>query len=212
MNLVIESDDITDYLKNTMIIDFQNENIIELAKYLKIGVKSEIDLIRKTYEYVRDNINHSADVEGKVVTCKASDVLREKEGICYAKSHLLAALLRGMGIPTGFCYQRLILDDDQKNYLILHGLNAIYIKKIKKWIRVDARGNKKGVDAQFSLEEEKLAFPIRKEFKEEDIPLVFVEPDANIIKALNTYETVAELFDNLPQKLEKEFIKAYSYK
>lgn len=45
----------------------------------------------------------------KRVTCSASDVLQHRSGICYAKSNLLAALLRKEGIPTRFCYQRLIL-------------------------------------------------------------------------------------------------------
>jgi len=40
-----------------------------------------------------------------VVTCSASEVLREGTGICFAKSHLLAALLRAVGIPAGLCYQ-----------------------------------------------------------------------------------------------------------
>ncbi len=54
-------------------------------------------------------IGCSADINGKVVTCKASEVLRYKEGICNAKAHLLATILRANGIPSGFCYQRLIL-------------------------------------------------------------------------------------------------------
>jgi len=36
------------------------------------------------------------------VTCKASDVLIYGTGYCYAKSHLLAALLRANAIPAGF--------------------------------------------------------------------------------------------------------------
>ena len=45
---------------------------------------------------------------------------------------------RYLGIPTGLCYQRLILDDESKPYLILHGLNAVYIKELeRKLSRVD---------------------------------------------------------------------------
>ena len=46
-----------------------------------------------------------------------------KEGICYAKSHLLAAILRANLFPTGFCYQRLVLDDKTDSRFVLHGLN-----------------------------------------------------------------------------------------
>lgn len=204
MKLILESNDIKDYLENTLVIDFDNINIKRLANTLKEGTKSKLELTQKVYEYVRDNISHSADINGKVVTCKASDVLVEKEGICFAKAHLLAALLRYLGIPTGFCYQKLILNDKTKPWLVLHGLNAIYIEELNRWVRVDPRGNKKGVKAQFSIKEEKLAFPVRFELGEVDLPIIFTEPDSNVIKALNSYSTVEELFNNLPKELSKQ--------
>lgn len=201
MELKIEKSNLTEYLKATEIIDYGSDNINILAQQLNKNTSNEMKKIQNVYEYVRDQIAHSADIHGKVVTCRASEVLAAGEGICYAKSHLLAALLRAIGIPTGFCYQRLILDDKTKPYLILHGLNAVYIKSLRKWVRIDARGNKAGVDAQFSVENEKLAFPIRKEWGEEDIMTVFSDPDANVVKALGAYTTVSELFDHLPKEL-----------
>ena len=45
------------------------------------------------------------------VTWRASDVLEQRTGICYAKAHALAALLRAEDIPTALCYQRLAHDD-----------------------------------------------------------------------------------------------------
>jgi len=92
------------------------------------------------------------------ITCKASDVLAYGTGYFYAKSHLLAALLRANSIPAGLCYQRLSIFENGPPYS-LHGLNAIYLKNIG-WYRADARGNKEGVDAQFTPPREKLAFPI----------------------------------------------------
>ena len=47
----------------------------------------------------------------------------------FAKSHLLAALLRYKSIPTGFCYQKLILDDETAPVLIYHGFNGVYIEE-----------------------------------------------------------------------------------
>lgn len=206
MNQILESNNIEDYLECTSIIDFHNTNIMELAEKLKENTKSKLELSKKVYEYVRDNISHSADINGDVVTCKASDVLKEKQGICFAKAHLLAALLRYLGIPTGFCYQKLILDDEIKPWLILHGLNAVYIEELQKWIRIDSRGNKIGVNAKFSINEEKLAFPVRCELGEVDIPIIFVKPDNNVINALNSYGTVEELFNNLPNELGGYFL------
>lgn len=80
-----------------------------------------------------------------ILTCTASEVLSAGHGICFAKSHLLAAILRCKSVPAGFCYQKLILDDETAPVLIYHGLNGVYIKEYQKWIRLDARGNKEGV-------------------------------------------------------------------
>ena len=204
MQLIQQINDITAYLSASDIINFGYEisrEVTELSFEITAYSTDELDYIKNAYEYVRDNISHSADIAGKQITCRASEVLRAKEGICYAKSHLLAAILRCNLIPAGFCYQRLILDDNSAPYLILHGLNAVYIEKLKKWIRLDARGNKPGIDAQFSLGEERLAFHVRKEKGEEDIPIIFAAPDENVIKVLKESKSFEMLWANLPTKL-----------
>ncbi|HEY8909382.1 MAG TPA: transglutaminase-like domain-containing protein [Desulfosporosinus sp.] len=201
MDLILETNNLEDYLKSSEIIDYDNETIKEIARQLSEEIEDEVETIRTAYNFVRDNVHHSADINGQIVTCKASEVLREKQGICYAKSHLLAAILRSLGIPTGFCYQKLILDDEIKPWIILHGLNAIYIKSLRKWIRVDARGNKDGVSAEFSLNVEKLAFPVRKEFGEKDEPVIYVNPNINVVQVLIDSKTIEELFENLPTEL-----------
>lgn len=48
----------------------------------------------KVDEYVRDKVSHSADINEDILTCAASEVLKAGHGICFAKAHLLAALLR----------------------------------------------------------------------------------------------------------------------
>ena len=131
----------------------------------------------------------------------AYEVLAEGHGICFAKSHLLAALLRCKSIPTGFCYQKLILDDETAPILIYHGLNGVYIKEYKMWIRLDARGNKEGVNAQFSLEREQLAFPIRHEKGEEDGFVIYPAPDIKILEKFKNNKTRTELWDDLPTEL-----------
>ena len=199
-SLLLAKDDLNEYLKPTEIIDFGTQEIIDCANSLAQGLNGEILIAKRVYEFVRDEIHHSFDIKGKVVTCKASDVLREGEGICYAKSHLLAALLRYLGIPAGFCYQKLVFSDENPR-LVLHGLNAIYLKEIDRWIRVDARGNKEGVNAQFSLEKEILAFPVRSELGEADIRMVYAEPNANVVSALERSKTLEELEKNLPTEL-----------
>jgi transglutaminase-like putative cysteine protease len=200
MSVLLEKDDRNEYLKPSEIIDFEVQEIINCANSLVQGLNDEILISKRIYEFVRDKIHHSFDIKGKVITCKASDVLKHGQGICYSKSHLLAALLRYLGIPTGFCYQKLIFSDENSS-IILHGLNAIYLKEMDKWIRLDSRGNKEGVNAQFSLEKEILAFPIRNELGEVDIKMIYSDPNVNVVLALEKSKTLEELEKNLPTEL-----------
>jgi len=201
MKLTLETNNENEFLSSSEIIDYDSKNVQRIASQLSKNIVDEIQLAKIVYEYVRDNISHSYDINSDRVTYKASDVLRYKEGVCYAKSHLLAAILRCLKIPTGFCYQKLILDDETNPKLMLHGLNAIYLKSLKKWIRVDTRGNKEGVNAEFSLEEEKLAFPVREELGERDIYVIYAKPNKNVINVLKNNKTLEELIDNLPSEI-----------
>lgn len=205
MQISPEINDLQEYLKSSEIIDFNNigdNSIMLLANQIENASTDKIDYIKRAYEYVRDAIAHSADINHDTLTFRASEVLKEKHGICFAKSHLLAALLRCKGVPTGFCYQRLLFDDNVPGYLILHGLNGVYIEEYNKWIRLDARGNKEGVNAQFSLDKEQLAFPVRQELGEEDIWTVFAQPHENIISKFIHYKTRMQLWTDLPTTLE----------
>jgi len=144
----------------------------------------EVEAARRVFHFVRDEVHHSWDIQGRRVTRTAVDVLAYREGICYAKSHLAAALLRCTGVPSGICYQRLtLMDDDSQGYAI-HALNTVYLQSLERWIRFDARGNKPGVDAQFSLDREQLAFKIRPEYDEVDYLVNHAEPHPSIINTL----------------------------
>ena len=120
MNLQLFSENINDYLVEDETIDYYNEIIIFLSEQLSKKADSELEYIKVAYEYVRDDISHSSDINADIVTCTASEVLIAKHGICFAKSHLLAALLRYKSIPVGFCYQKLVLDDEVAPVLIYH--------------------------------------------------------------------------------------------
>ncbi len=202
MNIALYSDKIDEYLKHDDVIDYENGAIAELADKLFKKTNNEVDFIKAAYEFVRDNISHSADINEDAVTCTASEVLKAGHGICFAKSHLLAALLRCKSVPSGFCYQKIILDDETAPVLVYHGLNGVYIKDCQKWIRLDARGNKNGVNAQFSVETEQLAYPIRQKMGEEDNLTVYPDPDIKIVEKLRKIKTRTELWDNLPNELE----------
>ncbi len=192
MGLIIKKKDLNQYLKSSGVIDFENKPITECAKSLVKGIDTEEVKVKTVYEFVRDKIDHTFDIKGNVITCKASDVLKYGQGICYAKSHLLAALLRSLGIPTGFCYQKLIFSDENPQ-IILHGLNSVYLKNLDKWIRLDARGNKEGVNAQFSLGKEMLAFPVRSELGEVDGEEVYDEPSMKCCKLPKPFKILKQI-------------------
>lgn len=183
------------YLSASTYIDFDTPEVRAAARRLAEGRASEAEVARACFEFVRDEIRHSVDFKLNPVTCKASDVLRHGTGYCYAKSHLLAALLRANGIPAGLCYQRLSVGTEGAPYC-LHGLNAVYLKDFG-WYRIDARGNKPGVDARFDPPLERLAFPIR-ERQERMLPEIWAEPLPVVVETLARYDTWDQVLANLP--------------
>ena len=183
------------FLAASAIIDFDAPDVAAAARRLAEGARSEADVARACFEFVRDEICHSSDFKMNPVTCKASVVLRHRTGYCYAKSHLLAALLRANGIPAGLCYQRLSVGDSGAPYC-LHGLNAVYLKDVG-WYRIDARGNKPGVDARFAPPVEQLAFATRAR-AERMLPEVWAEPLPVVVDALARHATWDAVLANLP--------------
>jgi transglutaminase-like putative cysteine protease len=182
-----------EYLRPTNIIDWENPAILELAQ--KLAGENDMETAQRCFEWVRDEIKHSRDYKMNPVTCKASDVLSAGTGYCYAKSHLLAALLRANGIPAGLCYQRLSINDDGAPFC-LHGLNAVYLPEYG-WYRIDPRGNKAGIDAQFVPPVEQLAFKIQLD-GEANLPEIYADPLPEVIRALTSYDTYDAVAENLP--------------
>jgi len=189
------------YLEATEIIDCHNKNIQALAKKLSKGMNDDTAIAKNCFEWVRDEIHHSGDHKDDITTYKASDVLKHKTGWCYAKSHLLAALLRANGIPAGFCYQRLSCSEYKPNIYCLHGLNWIYLKEYG-WYRVDARGNKEGVDAQFTPPHEQLAFALGEH--EFDLSENLAEPLDVVVETLKKNRSYDEMICNFPDINSKD--------
>jgi transglutaminase-like putative cysteine protease len=168
---------------------------MERAAKIALGNETPIAISKACFEWVRDEIFHSCDYRMNPITCTASDVLQHKTGYCFAKSHLLAALLRANQIPAGFCYQRLSIDDQGAPYS-LHGFNAIYLAEFG-WYRVDARGNKAGVNARFIPPQEQLAYKIQLP-EEADFPAILIEPLPIVVEALRSQTTWDEMLHNPP--------------
>lgn len=193
MELIIQSNNLNDYLGCSEVIDCNNIEIQEIARNLIQGAENEIGLVKSAYEFVRDEIRHSSDAGKNTVTWKASDVLKYKHGLCFANSHLLAAILRFLKIPTGFCYQKLEFDEGYG----LHGLNAVFISNLNKWIRLDARGNENGINAQFRLDKEILAYSVNEEKGEVDFPTIYSKPNKKVIEILKTNKNLTEAMNKV---------------
>ena len=184
-----------EFLRSTGVIDWQHPEVAARALALRGALTSVDDIARRCYEFVRDEITHSVDAGASVVTCAASEVLREGTGYCYAKCHLLAALLRANGIPAGLCYQRVSLDAKGSSFC-LHGFNAIFLPE-SGWYRVDARGNRAGIDAQFMPPAEQLAFATELP-GEATLPDIRPDPLPIVVSALRAHTHAAALALNLP--------------
>lgn len=202
MKLIIESPNIDDYLAEIPpIITFNTPMISQEIEWIKEQTSNPEKQARIAFEIARDDIFHSFDTKHPLVTINAEDVLKSSEGICFSKSHLLVALLRGLSIPAGFCYQRVLrVPTDENSGFALHGLNAIYLREYG-WFRVDPRGNKPGVNSQFSIEPEQLAYTIHPHLGEVDYPTVYAKPLDSVIQSMQESATTQELFFNRPDSI-----------
>jgi hypothetical protein len=77
----------------------------------------------------------------------------------------------------------------------------LYLTTLDRWIRVDARGNTNGINAQFSIEKEQLAFAMNPSADEFIYEAIFAAPVPSVVKRLQKYRTRSELWRDLPQCL-----------
>ncbi|MEU6097036.1 transglutaminase domain-containing protein [Streptomyces sp. NPDC047079] len=197
MELIQQTPDLSAYLAADEAIDHHHPLVRETAARLAEQVADSYAYAQAVYEFVRDTIPHSADSGDPRVTWRASDVLRLRTGICHAKAHALAALLRAEDIPTALCYQRLLHDDGGGH--VVHGLVAVRFHGA--WHRQDPRGNKPGVDARFRLDGERLAWIPDAESNEMDYPVLYAEPHPVVLRVLRAAHDRETLWKTLPTAL-----------
>lgn len=186
------------FLTSGTIVDFEHPAVAAKALELRVlapdGMVAALATARRCFEFVRDRIAHSGDIRSDQVTLKASEVLAAGTGWCFAKSHLLAALLRANAIPAALCYQR--LQKDGQGAYTLHGLNAVYLPDFG-WYRCDARGNKPGVSAAFTPPVEQLAW-VAHDTGEFDLSGRHAEPVAAVVKCLSESKSFSQVYASLP--------------
>ncbi|HEX2314191.1 MAG TPA: transglutaminase family protein [Thermomonospora sp.] len=182
-----------EYLGADEAVDVEHESIVATAATLRTG--DDVAFARAAFELVRDEVVHALDVGDRRVTWRASDVLRERVGLCYAQAHLLVALLRAGGVEAGLCYQRL---SDGGSGHVLHGLAAALLED--HWVRLDPRGT----DVEFSATEDRLVYTVRPELGEIDYLTVYPSPAPVVLEALRSHDDCLALCEGggLPGSLE----------
>lgn len=187
-----------EYLASSRWIDPDDAGVQSLVAERGWRTLGEVDAARAAFHFVRDEVHHSWDIKSHRVTRTASEALVHREGLCFSKAMLLAALFRALGLPAGLAYQRLTFGDTPDTGFSLHGFTTVYLASAARWVRLDARGNKAGVDAQFSLDGERLAFPVRPQLGERDFPWNLAEPHPAVAAALDAHDDLHVLIERLP--------------
>jgi len=182
------------YLRRTHLIDFDDHGVSLLAG--AVAGETREETIRQAFEMVRDRYPHSCDVRRDEVACSASDVIRFGHGLCYAKSMLLAALLRYNGIPTGFCYERV---RREAGGFVLHGFNTVWLDG--GWKKIDARGNNDRVHVTWSRFHDMLAYPPDISAGEMIFPEIYPDQLPEIVQILLDGPDIDTVLQKLPGEL-----------
>ena len=179
------------YLAGDDVVDLDHPAVRALHDRLAADDPDDATYARGAFEHVRDRVAHSFDVDDPRVTVRASEVAEAGVGLCYAQSHLLVALLRSRGIPSGLCYQRLA---DGSGGHVVHGLAAVCVDG--RWHRLDPRG----VDLPFDLVLERLVYVPDPDLGERDVPGVFAAPVVEVLAPLRSVTDVrrARLAHDVP--------------
>jgi hypothetical protein len=224
MQLIRENRPYEDYLQAKTPVNRDEARVSFVAEHLMGRVATRFEnqegiswqdpetiLVQLTYEYVRAKIANSVPENSAKLTWQASDVLNEHEGTSYAKANLVAALLRRNGIPTGFAYQ--YRRETAEGPLVLHALNAVYLESLGGWLRLDATFVP-GSTAHSPLEIDPTEFanvdpdalvrPIRPELGEDNLPIIYAEPDRQLAHLFKKSGSLAELWVARPDRLDPQ--------
>ncbi len=183
------------YLAADSVVDWHHPAVEALAQTLHVS-GDPLATVRRCFNHVAWRIAHSNDAQRDEVSCHASEVLALGHGLCYAKAHLFAALLRANGIPAGFDYQRL---SDEAGGYVLHGLNTVWLDGVGWW-RVDARGGPLAAGRRWRVGEAFYVFPVGQP-GEVNYGVNLAAPPRPLVEQLERAHSLRRLWPSLPQGL-----------
>ncbi len=191
------SEELAAFLRDGDVLQLSASELSVVLETLGTARSSPREALQKTFEWVRDEIGHSVDRRATRLTCSARDVLRAGHGLCFAKCHLLVALLRAQGIAAGFGYQRLRVREAPSGFG-LHGFVWVHVAEQDRFAALDPRGNNGRVHTVFDLDTPSLAFVPDPAKGEATSSEVWPEPSPAVVRLLQSGRTVAEALAALP--------------
>jgi transglutaminase-like putative cysteine protease len=185
------------FLRDDEVLELASPELQAVLRRLGTVGLSRMEAMRVSFEWVRDEIAHSMDIGATELTCSAREVLVAGHGLCFAKSHLLVALLRAQGIPAGFGYQRLRVEESPSGFG-LHGFVQVHVPEQGRFAGLDARGNNGRVSTWFDLEAARLAFVPDASLGEETFEEVWDAPSSAVTRLLRSGMSVERAILALP--------------
>ncbi len=195
MELIQQTPDLSAYLAADEAIDHHHPVVRETAARLAERAADSYAYARAAYEFVRDTIPHSADSGDPRVTWRASDVIEQRTGICHAKAHALAALLRAEDIPTALCYQRLLHQTAAMSCTVWSPCGSTAPGTGR------TRAGTSRASSPLLPPWERLAWVPDKKSNEADYPVLYAVPHPVVLSALEAARDRPALWKTLPTAL-----------
>lgn len=120
---------------SNVIVNFEaSDNAIKKAKELTKNCKTDTEKIKKIYDYIVKNYKYDYDKIESLSAGYIPDIqiiYKNKKGICYDLSAMMAAMLRSQGIKVK------LVTGYTPNIDTYHAWNTVYDTKTKKWYTID---------------------------------------------------------------------------
>lgn len=191
------------FLADSRLLEIHSPEIETVLERLGTRVLEPMLATRLTFEWVRDQIAHSMDAGRAELTCSARQVLSHGHGLCFAKSHLLVALLRAQGIAAGFGYQ-LLRTDGTRSGFGLHGFVQVYDEERHAFYGLDPRGNNGRVCTAFDPATPSLAFVPDADAGERTYPEAWSEPLESVTRFLESGMKLPLALAELPERVDND--------
>jgi transglutaminase-like putative cysteine protease len=202
-----EEADLQRYLEPTEYLDSDHELVVQKARELTEGCKTDEEKLERIYYFVRElpyEILESFEYLARGER-QASDVIRHHRAFCMGKASSFVALCRAAGIPARIGFQQLHCPEKQfmnpvvrelwgERPLPWHSLGEAYVNG--KWLKLDAT-------IPSNVAEEK-GSPYTREFDgESHIPTV----EGPIIKELGSYPDYPDDIAGWYEDMAREVIR-----